>query len=314
MRVAAAVVSWNTRELLLACLDSLREDAESGLCDVWVVDNGSIDGSVPAARDRAPWAQVIETRDNLGFGRAVNAVARQTDSEWILAANADVALGPGALRTMLGAGSDPRIGCVAPRLIMPNGSTQHSVYPFPTLPLTVAFNLGLTSVSRRLGDRLCLEGRWNPERPRIVPWAIGACLLIRRTAFDEAGGFDERQWMYAEDVDLGWRLRARGWPTAYVPSAHVRHVGAAATRSAFGDQSTSIYLAATYAMLRRRRGAGRMRATYAANLGGAALRLGLAAPLAPFRARSAAAAADSRRWLVAHARGYRSSGTLGEGT
>jgi N-acetylglucosaminyl-diphospho-decaprenol L-rhamnosyltransferase len=251
-----------------------------------VVDNGSRDGSADAARSLAPWAEVLEPGSNLGFGRAVNLVAARTESEWLLVANADVALEPGALDALLAAGSDPRVGCVAPRLIGGDGATEHSVYPFPTLRFTTAFNLGLHRLSARGAERLCLEGHWDPERPRAVPWAIGACLLVRRRAFEQAGGFDARQWLFAEDLELGWRLRDRGWVTWYEPAARVLHASSAATAPAFGSARRARFMRATYATLARRRGRARALLTALVNVLGAAVRL-------------------NREWLWAHLDGAR---------
>jgi N-acetylglucosaminyl-diphospho-decaprenol L-rhamnosyltransferase len=285
-KVAVAVVSYNTRELLLRCLDSLAPDVDAGRASVSVVDNGSADGSLQAVRERAPWADVIDPRANLGFGPAVNLVAGRTRSEWLLAANADIELEPGALDALLASGADASVGCVAPRLVLPGGATEHSVHPFPTVPLTLAFNLGLHRLSATFGERMCLNGAWDPGRGRDVPWAIGACLLLRRAAFQQAGGFDDRQWMYAEDVDLQWRLGKRGWRTRYEPEARVRHESGAAARHAFGEQRTGRFMTATYDMLRRRRGPARMWATAVINIAGAAVR------------------AD-RLWLRAHLDGVR---------
>src|SRR5204863_7738073 len=137
----------------------------------------------------------------------VNAVAERTDSAWIAPANADVMVEPGALEALVAAvGADREAGAVAPRLILPTGTTQHSVHSFPTISLSLAFGLGLTAVVPGLGDRLAIEGRWDAERPRRIDWAHGAFLLIRREAWDEIDGFDPAQWMYAEDLDLAWRL------------------------------------------------------------------------------------------------------------
>jgi GT2 family glycosyltransferase len=282
--VTAAIVSWNTRELLERCLRSLEPEARSGGLDAWVVDNGSADGSAEAARSLAPWAEVLEPGSNLGFGRAINLVAARTESEWLLVANADVALEPGALSALLAAGSDPLIGCVAPRLVDRDGGTEHSVYPFPTLRFTTAFNLGLHRLSDRSAERLCLEGHWDPGRPRSVPWAIGACLLLRRRAFEQVGGFDERQWLFAEDLDLGWRLRDGGWITWYEPRARVLHASGAATGPAFGSARRPRFMRATYATLARRRGRGRALLTALVNVVGAAVRL-------------------NRGWLWAHLNG-----------
>jgi len=301
--VTVAVVSWNTRELLLRCLRSLEPDVEAGRAQVWVVDNGSSDESPAAGRREAPWAEIVEADENLGFGRAVNLVARRTEGEWLVAANADVAVEGGALETLLAQGVTPDTGCVAPRLVLPSGETQHSVYPFPTVPFALAFNVGLQHLSPGFGDRYCLEGHWNADRRRRVPWAIGAFLLLRRSAFESVGGFDERRWMYAEDLDLGWRLRRQGWVTRYEPAAVVKHDASAATTVAFGDRTLERYMAATYETLMRTRGPARTWATAGLNTIGAALRLAIAAPLASTSAARRYRRDSAKRWVRAHARG-----------
>ena len=279
--VLVAVVSWNTRDLLDACLASLRPEVEARRATVWVVDNASTDGSAAMVAERHPWAHLIASGENLGYGRAINRVAREAPSgwHWIATANADVELQPGALEALIAAGeADPQAGAVAPRLILPDGTTQHSLYSFPTVPFTLAFNLGLQGLVPGLADRRCREGRWDPDRPRRAPWAIAAFLIVRAEAWRAIDGFDERQFMYAEDLDLGWQLRQAGWGTRYVPGAHVRHVSAAATSQAWGPERADRWQVATYAWLLRRRGPLRTRATAAMNVAGAGARwLGAAA-------------------------------------
>src|SRR4051794_37401622 len=271
--VAVAVVSWNTRELLSGCLRSLEPEAAAGRAEVWVVDNASSDGSAEMVREQFGWARLVASDRNLGFGAAVNRIAAATSTPWIAPANADIDLAPGALGRLLATGAElPRAGVVAPRLVLPDGTTQHSVYAFPTLPFTAAFNLGLPRVVPGLGDRLCLIGDWHPERARWVDWAVGAFLLVRRAAWDAAGGFDERQWMYAEDLDLGWRLARAGWRTRYEPRAAVRHHESASARQAWGDERVARWQAATYEWMLRRRGLVRTRAAAAINVAGAAAR------------------------------------------
>src|SRR4051794_20933815 len=89
-----AIVSWNNRELLADCLEALADDARTGIASVWVVDNGSTDGSVEMVRDRFPWVTLEVPEENLGFGAGVNRVARKSDSDWIVAANADIRVSP----------------------------------------------------------------------------------------------------------------------------------------------------------------------------------------------------------------------------
>ena len=272
-QVTVAVVSWNTRELLARCLESLEPEARSGRAEVWVVDNASTDGSADLVRERFGWVKLVASEENLGFGRAVNLVARQTSSKWVAASNADIVLRPGALDALLATGArDPGAGAIAPRLILPDGSVQHSVFGFPTIPFVFVQSLGLYYLSRTLGDRFALPAFWEKDRARRVPWAVGAFLLVRRAAWNAVGGFDDRQWMYAEDLDLGWQLHRAGRPTRYVPQARVVHASAAATTQAWGEERIDRAQADTYAWMLRRRGAAITRTVAAINTAGAGAR------------------------------------------
>jgi GT2 family glycosyltransferase len=306
--VAVAVVSWNTRDLLAECLRSLAPEHEAGRAEVWVVDNASVDGSPELVRNEFPWVSLVASGENLGFGRAVNVVAGRTAAPWIAPANADTALTPGALETLVAAGEQrPGAGIVAPRLVLPDGATQHSVHPFPTVPVALAFNLGVHRLSRRLGERLAFTGSWDEERERVVDWAIAAFMLVRREAYEEAGGFDEAQWIYAEDLDLAWRLRRSGWVTLYEPRAAVRHSASASATQAFGEDVVSRWMAASYDWMARRRGLARMWAYGALNLAGVAVRLAAATALARARPERFVPLRDEyRRWWRAHRAALRS--------
>jgi N-acetylglucosaminyl-diphospho-decaprenol L-rhamnosyltransferase len=282
--VVIAVVSWNTRDLLERCLRSMEPEVSAGRADVWVVDNASEDGSAELVNDAFGWANLVASQRNLGFGPAVNLVAQRAGGAWIAPANSDIELEPGALERLLRTGDeDPAAGAIAPRLILPDGTTQHSVYPFPTLPFAAAFNLGLHRAVPGLADRLCVPGSWNPDRPRRVDWAIGAFLVVRRAAWDAAGGFDAAQWMYAEDLDLGWRLSRAGWPTRYEPRARVRHAESAAVAQAWGPGQRERWMLSTYAWMLRRRGRARTRAFAGAHVAGAKVRRALLWPAARAR-------------------------------
>jgi len=302
-----AVVSWNTRELLSRCLESLRADVDAGLAAVWVVDNASSDGSADLVRREMPWATLIEAGGNVGFGPAVNLVAERTDSPWLAPANADVAMTPGALEALLATGEREGAAIVAPRLILPDGETQQSLHPFPTLAFTIAFNLGLFRFSRRLSERYCLDGKWDPDHPRTVPWAVGAFLLVRREDFAGVGGFDAEQWMYAEDLDLGWRVAGSGGTTRYEPRAHVRHEESAATNAAFGDEKATRFMGATYRVIRRRRGRVVAALTAVTNWVGAATRLAWLTPLSRRNEYWAGERDNARAWLTAHRRAIRAA-------
>jgi GT2 family glycosyltransferase len=313
--ISVAIVSWNTRDLLRRALESLAGPQAAGGADVWVIDNASSDGSAEMVATEFPWVQLIASEENLGFGRAVNEVARRTSSPWLAPANADISVEPGALEELVAAGTaEPTAAILAPRLIATDGSTQQSVHAFPTVGLALALALWLPKLSRGIGDRLCIEGAWDPARPRAVDWAHGAFLLWRREAYDEIAGFDERQWMYAEDIDIAWRSRQAGWTVRYVPTARILHAGAAATAQAFGEQVGTKYMTATFAWMADRRGLAVTWAYAGVNLANALvqwLAFSLLSVLAPGRfARRRDAA---KAWVALHRKGLRRrSALLGE--
>lgn len=300
-------MSWNTRDLLRRCLESTAPEVRAGRAEAWVVDNASADGSVEMVENEFPWANLLPLADNVGFGRAVNIVGARTNAKWLGVANADIELEPGALERLLEAGlRHPGAGIVAPRLVLPDGTTQHSVYAFPTLAFTLAFNLGIASITPGLSDRLMLEGQWNAERSRRVDWAIGAFALVRREVWEATGGFPPEQWMYAEDLDLGWRAAARGWQTWYEPAARVHHRGAASTSQLWGDERDVLWQRSTYAWMLRRRGLLITRVCALINTAGAAARLaGITLPALVLGGERRARWRALRRWTRLHIDGLR---------
>ncbi len=276
---------------------------------MWVVDNASQDGSPALVRERHGWARLIESEENLGYGRAINLVAASTASPWLALANADIALRPGALDALLEAGrADPGAGIVAPRLLLPNGATQHSAWAFPTVTATIVQNLGSRLAPDRVADRLALPGAWNPDRARRIPWAVGAFLLVRRTAWNQVGGFDPGQWMSAEDLDLGWRMRQSGWVTRYEPRALVEHEESAATSQVWGESLPIHWQRCAYAWMLRRMGRSRTVVVGAINF------LGSAARLVRLTIRLRGGGGDDwralRRWTTVHGYALASARTL----
>ncbi len=297
--ITVAVVSWNTQALLDRCLASLAPAHQTGLADVWVLDNASRDSSAALVSERYGWVRLIASEENLGYGQAINLIGSRTNAPWLAIANADVALRPGALEALLRAArGDPRTGIVAPRLLLPDGTTQHSVWAFPTLTATLLQNIGARLAPTRLAERLALRGAWHPDRARRVPWAEGAFLLVRRIAWDQVGGFDPGQWMSAEDLDLGWRMHRAGWATRYEPRALVDHEGSAATAQVWGDELAIHWQRCAYAWMLRRMGRGRTVAVGAINFSGSAARF-LRLLASPRRRRSEELTA-LRRWTAVH--------------
>jgi GT2 family glycosyltransferase len=312
--VAIAIVSYNTRTLLDECLTSLRADADAGRAEVWVVDNTSTDGSADMVESGHPWVKLVRSDVNLGYGPAVNVVAARTDTPWIACANSDLTFTSGALRALLDAGeAHPGAAAIAPRLVLPDGSTQESVQAFPSLTRSVLLASHLTSVSPAVRRRVFVPGSWDPSVAQEVPWATGAFLVLRRTAFDQVGGFDAEQWMYAEDLDLIWRLSRAGWTTRYEPRAVVHHHESAASKVAFGGQAGVVdkWVRANHAWMVRRHGLARAWATAGVEALEAGARVGAFTALARRRPdRFAPRLDEARRDLRGALSGLRSRRSL----
>jgi GT2 family glycosyltransferase len=311
--IAVAVVSWNTRELLGQALDSLLPDVDQGLAQVWVVDNGSTDGSPELVRDRYPWAKLVLPGSNLGFGAAVNLVSERTSGPWLVAANADVRLAPGALAQLAHtAAAHNRIGMIGPRLELLDGSTQVSAHPFPGLRTAVLLDLHAPRFSSRAARTVRTASAWEPSEAAPVPWITGAFVLMARCAFEQAERFDASQWLYGEDLDLCWRMRQRGWEIVYEPAAHAYHAHSAASARRFDRAALDDHIdAVNYLWTRRRRGAAVARAAATVGVLDASARLAIlkvAARRAPRRFGDRAAAA--RAALAGHLLGLRSESEL----
>ncbi|HTM83578.1 MAG TPA: glycosyltransferase family 2 protein [Mycobacterium sp.] len=192
---------------------------------VLLADNGSTDGTPQSAVRDHPGVQLFETGGNLGYGTAINRAMAQVDtgSEFALVANPDVQWGPGSIDALLEAATRwPRAAALGPLIRDPDGSVYPSARRLPSL-----IRGGMHAVVGPVWPRNPWTAAYRQERleptERPVGWLSGACLLVRRTAFDQVGGFDERYFMYMEDVDLGDRLGRAGWQNVYVPSAEVLH-------------------------------------------------------------------------------------------
>jgi N-acetylglucosaminyl-diphospho-decaprenol L-rhamnosyltransferase len=196
---------------------------------VIMADNGSTDGSPEEALERFPNTRLLRTGGNLGYGTAVNrAVAEirkdsREDLDLFVVANPDVAWGPGSIDAMLEAADRwPKAASFGPLIRDPDGSVYPSARHLPSV-IRGGMHAVIGPVWRsNPWTAAYRQDRLEPsERP--VGWLSGSCLLLRGAAFDAVGGFDERYFMYMEDVDLGDRLGRAGWQNVYVPSAEVLH-------------------------------------------------------------------------------------------
>jgi N-acetylglucosaminyl-diphospho-decaprenol L-rhamnosyltransferase len=229
-RWAAVVVNYEAGPLLLACVESLLADTSAGIPEVVVVDNGSRDGSIDALLRAVPGVRVVAPAANVGYAAAANRGTAATTAPVVAVCNPDLEVTGGTAAAVLARFADePDLAAVGPLLRNPDGSP----YPSARSHVTSFDALGHALLGRiRPRNRFTrryreLDADWR--QPRDVDWVSGAIVFLRRAAVDSVGGWDERYFMYMEDVDLCWRLRRIGWRVAYEPGGEAVHVQGAST-------------------------------------------------------------------------------------
>ncbi len=286
--LGVVIVSFNTRDLLDACLSALAADlrvagfdaAELGAAgpgvEVWVVDNASTDGSAAMVAERHPWVQLDGLDENAGFTAANNrvlerwAAAPDRCPDWVLLLNPDTELRPGALAALVSAlAAAPDVAVAGPRLVYPDGRFQHGAFRFPGIVQTW---LDLFPVNRLVDSTL--NGRYPRRvyargRPFAVDFVLGACMLVRGAALRAVGPLDPGYFMYCEEIDWCRRFRAAGWRILCVPAAELIHHAGASTSQRRGLANAELW--------RSRRRYFRIHGSPAQRLlTGAIIRLGLA--------------------------------------
>jgi len=207
---------------LLQGVETIRPDFDF---EYLVVDNASGDGTPEMVREQFPWATVIASPENLGFGGGNNLGLKAARGEYIFLCNPDLVLLEGELESWLyWMDAHPDVGISCPRVINPDGSDQHATYRFPKAltPLYRRSFVGRLPFARRELNRYLMEDM-DRDVEQDVDWVFGAAMLIRRELLERIGLFDERFFMYFEDADLCRRVWESGSRVCYTPVARVIH-------------------------------------------------------------------------------------------
>ena len=236
---AAVVVNYQSGPLLTTCVRSVLADASAGPPEVVVVDNLSSDGSVAQLAAASPDVPVLEPGANLGYARAANLGIAATRAPVVAVLNPDTELGRGTAAAMLAAFErDTGLAAAGPQIRNLDGTCYPSARRAPSVGVAVGHALFGGIAPRNRFTRAYRELDADPDRSRAVDWVSGAALWLRRTALDRVGGWDERYFLFFEDVDLCRALEADGWRIVYEPAARVVHLVGA---SRAGRRYRSIY-------------------------------------------------------------------------
>lgn len=224
--VRIVIVNWNSGELLRRCVASIARYGGPAVERVVIVDNGSTDRSAEL-EEAGVLLEILRKGENLGFARASNLGAAGAETEYLLFLNPDAALGPGTIDTVLAFMASPAaagIGICGIRLTGETGETQRHCARLPSARTFIGAATGLGALFPRLFPPLLMTG-FDHLDSRPVDHVIGAFYLIRRPLFEKLGGFDERFFVYLEDLDLSRRARGAGQSVYYLAEATAFHKG-----------------------------------------------------------------------------------------
>ncbi|WP_421921676.1 glycosyltransferase family 2 protein [Marinobacter salarius] len=229
--IDVVTVNWNSGPQLNDCLDSIRSNNIGKISRVIVVDNGSTDGSTEAIEDLSG-IEVIRTEQNLGFGAACNIGAKVGSSRYLLFLNPDTRLEASSLLIPLAfmeqAGNE-KVGICGIQLVDERGEVSPTCARHPTLGRLVSSALGLDKLPGLRGSGIRMSN-WNHCDTRKVDQVMGAFFFIRREVFEACNGFDERFFVYFEEVDVAKRSRLAGWDSWYLTEARAYHAGGGTSR------------------------------------------------------------------------------------
>ncbi|MDW8236676.1 MAG: glycosyltransferase [Bacteroidia bacterium] len=234
MDLSVIIVSYNVKYFLRQCLQSVARACEGLSVEVWVVDNASIDGSVEMVREEFPWVRVIANSTNLGFARANNQAIRQAKGRHILLLNPDTIVQEDTFRKVVSfLDEHPEAGAVGVKII--DGQGRFSVDSRRDLPSAWNIFCKLSGLYK-LFPKSRLFGRYHltylPEdKITPVPVLLGAFMCIPRQVLDQVGLLDERFFMYAEDIDLCYRILQAGYINYYLPTTQIVHFKGESTRT-----------------------------------------------------------------------------------
>lgn len=234
--LSVLIVSYNSRRLMSTLLDGLALELAPLNAEVVLVDNASHDGTADRVAAWYPWVRLVRSEHNLGFAAGNNLAARHAQGRVLLLLNPDALPEPGAIaRGLARLSSDASVGLAGGRLIDETGATQPSGRLFPNLAREFVVLSGLAARYPRSRLWGAMDRTWaDPARAAQVDWVPGAFALMRRELFDSLGGFDERFFLYYEEVDLCRRVQAAGYRVMLWPDLRVKHIGGESARTVQG--------------------------------------------------------------------------------
>jgi GT2 family glycosyltransferase len=234
--LSVCILSWNTKELTLRCLESLAQAKLPQRSEVLVLDQSSEDGSAEAIEREHPWVHLIRSTENTGFAIGNNLCVQEARGEFLILLNSDTEVPEGGVdRLVAFLQENPAYGATSPKLIHPDGRVQPSCKRFPGFGTALVYDLPWARwpLLRRLNDRYHYKD-FDHEHEADIQQPPAACFCLRRSLWEELGGFDPALWLFYNDVDLCLRIHRKGLRIRFLADVEIRHHEGASTKNFIG--------------------------------------------------------------------------------
>ena len=242
--VSVLIVSYNVKQYIIHSIDSIKKSNYSGEIEIIVVDNNSYDGTIPAIKLKFTDVICIQNDKNIGFGKAVNQAAKIAQGEYFLILNPDTIIEENTISILLEhLEKNPNAGMVGPKIVNSDGTLQKGCKrSFPTIAVALPKLFGLDKIFPNSN----WTGRYNlnyldPEKTHKIDAISGSCMLLSSDLFKKIGGFDERFFMYGEDLDLCYKVNQQGLEIYYLPTTQIMHYQGESVKSAPYDSLNAFY-------------------------------------------------------------------------
>ena len=244
--VSVAIVSYNVKQYIIHCIDSINKSDYAGRIELIVIDNNSFDGSLENIKQQFTDVICIQNTENVGFGKAINQATGIASGKYYLILNPDTIIEESTISTFVDyLENNSSIGLVGPKIVNSDGSLQKGCKrSFPTIGVALPKLIGLD----KLFPNSRLAGRYNlnyldPDEIHKVDAISGSCMFIRSELFNKIGGFDEQFFMYGEDLDLCYQIYQQGFEVHYLPTTQIMHYQGESVKSAPYDSLNAFYQA-----------------------------------------------------------------------
>ncbi len=249
--VAFIIVTWNAKDLVLDCLESLYKEVLAFDYEVIVIDNGSADGSVETLRQRFGRARIIANEKNVGFAGANNQGLEVMNSRYAVLLNNDTIVLKGAFDRLLEfMDARPDVGVTGPLLVSPDYSKQNCFHNFPTL-ITEIFGV---SMLRLVFPKKYPGKRRNYTEPIETDSILGACLMTRKEVIEQVGVLDDNYFFFLEETDWCFRMKNKGWKVFHIPDVKIIHIHGASTKKKIPVETWIEYYRSNYRYFKKNKG------------------------------------------------------------